>query len=144
MYFKFPIFLNIKEVLALNTKSQAAILAINRSKYSLPLKDITIIDTSKTKECQFKIGVCRANNPLEYTYLPEIVDNYPLDDHISPGLAMFAFPTGIKFKRSSDLPKWFSYVLTDEMGNRSYASCLVFTEEVQQLTYSQVNRLNSS
>jgi hypothetical protein len=31
-----------------------------------------------------------------------------------------------------DMPKWFSFVLTDQFGKRSYASCLIFTEELSE------------
>jgi hypothetical protein len=143
-YYRFPVSLNIKDILLLTTKSPAAILTINRSKTILPLRDISIIDSSKTKDGHFKIGVSRVGNPLELAYLPEILDTYPQDDHISPGIAMFAFPISMKFKKNSDLPKWFSFVLTDEMGNRSYASCLIFTEEAQKITYEAVYLFKNS
>jgi hypothetical protein len=143
-YYKIPKFLNVKDIMMLSTKSPAAVLTINRSRNQLPLKDIAIImnnnksggDTANND--LFKIGVSRVPNPLDYTYLPEIIDTYPVDDHLSPGIAMFCFPNGIHFKKAHELPKWYSFVLTDEMGNRSYASCLIFTEEVQQSIYATV------
>lgn len=35
-------------------------------------------------------------------------------------------------KKNADMPKWFSFVLTDEKGSRSYCSCLIFTEELPE------------
>jgi hypothetical protein len=130
--------LNVKDILLLNTKSPGAVLTISRAKTTLPLKDISIVESNNLNEAHFKIGVSRVTNPLEFSYLPEIVDIYPIEENISPGVAMFCFPNGIRFKKANDLPKWFSFILTDELGNRSYASCLVFTEEVQSIVYSSV------
>lgn len=33
-------------------------------------------------------------------------------------------------KKTAEMPKWFSFVLTDEKGKRSYCSVLIFTEEL--------------
>jgi hypothetical protein len=37
-----------------------------------------------------------------------------------------------------EMPKWFSFILTDQLGKRSYASCLIFTEEISESLINSV------
>ena len=68
-------------------------------------------------------------SPYIYRYLPEIIDFYPQNLNLDPGIAMFCFPNGIHIKNICDMPYWFNIILTDESGNRSYGACLNFWEE---------------
>jgi hypothetical protein len=38
------------------------------------------------------------------------------------------------------MPKWFSFILTDEKGTRSYCSCLIFTEELSDNLINSVKK----
>jgi hypothetical protein len=43
---------------------------------------------------------------------------------------MFCFPEGLHISNQYRMPSWFTFVLTDEIGNRTYGSTLVFWEEM--------------
>lgn len=45
-------------------------------------------------------------------------------------LIKFCFPEGISIYETMKSPKCFSFMLTDEYGKRSYATCLIITEEM--------------
>ena len=126
-YYSIPIQLNIREILRLST-DKMSVLAVSRLKSSLPLIDIEIIENSGHSK---KIGVHKCKDPLNMKFLPDVLDMYPLDCVFNPGIAMFCFPEGMTIRKYSDLPKCFSFVLTGAMGERSYATCLVFYEELQ-------------
>lgn len=127
-YVKIPHYCNIKDYLKLPVKTQAAVLLISRSLSSLPLKDIKIQMAHGQSSYQF--GITKHKTPYMYKYMPEIIDMYPLEKIVNPGIAVFCFPEGIKIKQTYDMPKWFNFVLTDESGSRTYGSALVFTEEL--------------
>jgi hypothetical protein len=122
-----PVICNVKEAMNLNVKSPAAIFAVSRCKDRVPLKDIKII---YDKIQGSKFGIVQAKSPYAQKYMPEILDGYPVNSNVNPGIGVFCFPEGISIKTQLDMPKWFSFVLTDELGRRSYASCLIFTEEL--------------
>ncbi len=127
-YFSIPIELNVRDILRLST-DKLAVLAVSRLKSSLPLIDIEIIESSGHSK---KIGVHKCKDPLNMKFLPDVIDVYPTEYVFNPGIAMFCFPEGMTIRKYSDLPKCFSFVLTGAMGERSYATCLVFTEELQR------------
>ena len=43
---------------------------------------------------------------------------------------MFCFPEGINIREEKDTPKKFNFVLTDEVGERTFASVLIFWEKL--------------
>ncbi len=68
----------------LSIKAPAAILAINRSKNVVPLKDISIIQDANG----YKIGISQVKDPYNFKYMPELIDVYPQDNGVNPGIAM--------------------------------------------------------
>ena len=72
----------------------------------------------------------RYDSPYSYKYLPVVLDTYPNNDNTNQSVGMFCFPEGIQIKDSFSTPKCFSFVLTDEVGERTYCSTLVFVQEI--------------
>lgn len=133
-FYKIPSSLNVKEIMNLSIKAPAAILAINRSKKDVPLKDVSIVNSPNG----YRIGISQVKDPYGFKYMPELIDVYPNNDEVNPGIAMFCFPEGIVIKKTMDMPKWFSFVLTDQDGKRSYGSCLILTEELSESLINSV------
>ena len=64
----------------------------------------------------------RHKSPYLFKYMPEVLDFYPLNETPNNAVAMFCFPEGVKIKDNFDTPKCFNFVLTDEVGQRTYGS----------------------
>ena len=126
-YVTIPSYLNVKDILNLPTKSKCCVLLITRKYTSLPLKDIIVM---KKQDGQFNFGITRNKSPYLYKYIPEILDQYPLKENNS-SVSMFCFPNGITIRDQCKLPTWFTFVLTDELGERTYGSTLIFWEELE-------------
>ena len=127
-YVKIPSYLNVKELLNLTTvRSRCAVLLISRKNTSLPLKDIQII---KKDNGNFNFGIVKNKSPYSFKYIPEILDQYPPDIEKNSTVSMFCFPEGLSIVEQYKLPIWFNFVLTDELGERTYGSTLVFWEEI--------------
>jgi hypothetical protein len=140
--YEVPKAFNIKDILKLST-DKGAVLTVCREKINLPLSDITIIDSPGNTK---RIGVQKTKDPFTFKYLPEVLDIYPPEGLYNPGIAMFCFPEGIYIKKHSDMPKCFSFVLTGAKGERTYATCLIFSEEIQRGLLNSVyffNQVNS-
>jgi hypothetical protein len=119
---------NVKEILKLSTEKSAVLTICRENKEKLPLSDITIFDSPGNTK---RIGVNKVKDPFTFKYLPEVLDIYPPEIIYNPGIAMFCFPEGIIIKKHRELPKCFSFVLTGLKGDRTYATCLVFSEDIQ-------------
>ena len=126
VYLKIPSHLNVKEILKIPTQSKCSVLLISRKYSSLPLKDITIIK----KKDLFNLGIARNKSPYLYKYIPEILDQYPPSEENNSSVSMFCFPNGLKIEDQFKMPNWFTFVLTDELGERTYGSTLIFWEDL--------------
>ena len=119
---------NAKNYLNLPTKKNGLLLLISRKTIFLPLKKV-IIQRSKVNNNSYSFGVNRHQSPYNYKYLPEVLDTYPINEK-NQAVAMFCFPEGVKIKDKFETPKCFSFVLTDEVGERTYGSVFTFMQEI--------------
>ena len=127
VYVKIPSELNIKHLIHLGIKSPCAIFLITRRYTSLPFKDIGI---KRREGKSFNLIKVKNKSPYIYKYIPEILDQYPPDVETNSSVSMFCFPEGLQISDKYRMPIWFTFVLTDEIGNRTYGSTLVFWEEM--------------
>ena len=127
VYVKIPSELNIKNLIHLGIKAPCAIFLITRRYTSLPFKDIGII---KKGGGNFNLMKVKNKSPYIYKYIPEILDQYPPEIETNSSVSMFCFPEGLHISDQYRMPIWFTFVLTDEIGNRTYGSTLVFWEEM--------------
>eukprot|EP00357_Protocruzia_adherens_P011024 CAMPEP_0115038160 /NCGR_PEP_ID=MMETSP0216-20121206/43241_1 /TAXON_ID=223996 /ORGANISM="Protocruzia adherens, Strain Boccale" /LENGTH=803 /DNA_ID=CAMNT_0002418503 /DNA_START=60 /DNA_END=2468 /DNA_ORIENTATION=+ len=75
-------------------------------------------------------------DPLLRAYAPEHIDLYPRssggeDFEIPSAVPMFCFPDGIRLSREQFTPTSFSFVLTEQSGERIYGTCLCFYEQAK-------------
>ena len=127
VYVKIPSDLNIKNLIHLPMKSPCAIFLITRRNESLPFKDISII---KKGGGNFNLARLKHKSPYTYKYIPEILDQYPPNIETNSSVSMFCFPEGIHISNQYRMPSWFTFVLTDEIGKRTYGSTIIFWEEM--------------
>ena len=128
LYVCIPMNYNCQNILGLPIKKQTGLLLlINRKTKFLPLKQIIL--QKKPEEKTFKFCVVRHKSPYSYKYFPEIIDSYPPNEK-NNSIALFCFPDGIQIKENFETPKCFSFVLTDELGDRTYGATLVLTQEI--------------
>ena len=127
VYVKIPSELNIKHLIDLGIKAPCAIFLITRRYTSLPFKDIGI---RKKGGSNFNLVKIKNKSPYIYKYIPEILDQYPPETETNSSVSMFCFPEGLHISDQYRMPIWFTFVLTDEIGNRTYGSTLVFWEEM--------------
>ena len=126
-YVKIPKKYNLKEYMNLSVKSNAALILVSREYNNLPYRKIAIKHLS---ENNFQFSVGKHTSPFNYKYHPEVLDQYPQNIEINNSVAMFCFPDGIDIIEEKLAPKKFNFVLTDEIGERTYGSCLIFWEEL--------------
>ena len=127
-YVLVPAKYNAKYSLNLPAKKKAALLLICRKTVFLPLKEVVL--QKKREENSYQFGVQRHKSPYIYKYMPEIIDSYPINEEPNHSVGMFCFPEGIQIKDKFDTPKCFNFVLTDEVGERTYGSALIFVQEI--------------
>ena len=127
VYVKVPSELNIKHLIHLGIKAPCAIFLITRRYTSLPFKDIGI---KRKGGGSFNLVKVKNKSPYIYKYIPEILDQYPPEMETNSSVSMFCFPEGLHISDQYRMPIWFTFVLTDEIGNRTYGSTLVFWEEI--------------
>ena len=126
-YVKIPSDLNVKDILNLSSKQKCTVLLISRKFTSLPFCDITI---RRKKNGSFNFAVSKNQSPYSFKYIPEILDQYPPLSVNNSSVAMFCFPEGLMIKEQYQMPTWFNFVLTDEVGERTYGSTLIFWEDI--------------
>ena len=124
---KIPIFFNIKEIMNINLNTPAAVILITRIKCFLPLKKIQI---KLLKDNQYQFRRKHHTSPFMVRYNPEILDQYPKNDNVNNTVSMFCFPQGIYFLEKQIPPSKFNFVLTDETGERTFCSVLIFWEKL--------------
>ena len=78
----------------------------------------------------YHFGILRHKSPYSFKYLPEILDFYPLNETQNNAVGMFCFPEGVKIRDKFETPKCFNFVLTDEIGERTYGSAFIFVQEL--------------
>ena len=127
-FVKIPLDLDAKKYLFINTKKPCLVLSINRSIYDLPYKDIYIRPNIQNNSYQF--NPYKYNSPFSYKYMPKILDSYPSEEEPNSSIALFCFPEGIKITNEYSMPKWFSFVLTDQLGERTYGTILNYQEDL--------------
>ena len=121
---------NCKNVFGLHNKNKGALLLINRGKKYLPLKEVTL---ENSQNGSFNFCISRHKSPYSYKYFPEILDKYPFNEKKNPSIALFCFPDGIKITENFETPKCFNFVLTDELGERTYGAVLIFSQEINNI-----------
>ena len=126
IYVKIPSYLNINEILNIKKISKCYVLLISRKNTLLPLKEILI----QRKGEKFNFQINRNKSPYSFKYIPEILDQYPTDEERDSSVSMFCFPNGLEIKNIYQMPTWFTFVLTDELGERTYGSTLIFWEDI--------------
>ena len=124
---KIPKEYNIKEIMNISLNTPASVIIITREKRFLPLKKIQI---KLLKDSQYKFMRNHHTSPFLVRYNPEIVDQYPRNENINNSISMFCFPQGIYFLEKQISPNKFNFVLTDENGERTYCSVLIFWEKL--------------
>ena len=124
---KIPKEYNIKEIMNISLNTPAAVIIITREKRFLPLKKIQI---KLLKDGQYKFMRNHHTSPFLVRYNPEILDHYPRNENINNSISMFCFPQGIYFLEKQISPSKFNFVLTDENGERTYCSVLIFWEKL--------------
>ena len=124
---KIPKEYNIKEIMNIKLPTPAAVIIISRDKHFLPLKKIQI---KLLKDSQYQFQRNHHTSPFLLRYNPEIIDQYPNNDNINNTISMFCFPEGIYFLEKQLPPNKFNFVLTDENGDRTYCSVLIFWEKL--------------
>ena len=127
-FVKIPLYLNSKQYLKLPAKKECVVLAITRTNKILPIKDIYIKPNIKNNLYQFIFY--KHNSHLSQKYMPKILESYPPEEEPNPSIALFCFPEGIKISEEFAMPKWFNFVLTDQLGERTYGTILYFKEDL--------------
>jgi hypothetical protein len=70
-------------------------------------------------------------NLLKAKFKPQVLDRYPESRPgfpLKPHIAQFCFPSGIQLHSDPQIPKAFSFILTDADGTRTYTTVLFFDE----------------
>ena len=129
-FMRIPLTFNAKEYLHLTSKKQCVILLITRTDTILPFKDIYIKPNLQKNSFQFVFY--KHKSQFSYKYMPSILDSYPPEEDSNSSIALFCFPEGIKIYEKYSMPKWFNFVLTDQIGNRTYGAILYFKEDLDE------------
>ena len=127
-FVKIPLYLNSKKYLQLPSKKECVIICVTRTYNHLPLKDIYIKPNIQNN--LYRIISHKHESPYSQVYMPKILDIYPPEEKPNSSIALFCFPEGIKISEKYSMPKWFSFVLTDQMGERTYSTILYFKEDL--------------
>ena len=98
----------------LQSKKECIVLAISRINSMLAFKDIYIKPNKKNNFYQFYFYMHKS--PFSYQYMPNILDSYPPDQESNSSIALFCFLEGIKISEEYSMPKWFNFVLTNQIG----------------------------
>ena len=125
---KIPKEFNIKDIMNLPVKNNAGVILVSREYNNLPLKAIQI-QHLKDNTYQFKRS--KNKSPFLNKFNPEVIDQYPPSDNYNNSVAMFCFPEGINILEKKIFPTKFNFVLTDEVGERTYGSVLIFWEKLK-------------
>ena len=126
-FVKFSKEFNVKEIMNLSVKNKAGVILVSRDYNNLPLKYIKI-QYLDDNNYQFQKSIYKSG--FSKIYNPEVLDQYPPVDSYNNSIAMFCFPEGINIREEKDTPKKFNFVLTDEVGERTFASALIFWEKL--------------
>ena len=125
--YKIPKEYNCKEVMNINLPFPASVILVTRDKSFLPLKKIQI---KLLKDNQYQFRRNHLTSPFLVRYNPEILDQYPQNEKEKNSVSMFCFPEGIYLLEKKIAPEKFNFVLTDETGERTYGSALIFWEKL--------------
>ena len=127
-YIKIPKKYDLKKIMNLPVKKEAGVILVTREYNNLPLKNFKIQYIKNSNSYQFIRS--KNKNPFSNKFTPEVLDQYPQSDLVNNSVSMFCFPEGIKIIEKRKEPTKFNFVLTDEIGERTYGSCLIFWEKL--------------
>ena len=120
---------NAKEIMNIPVKNNAGVILVSRKYNNLPF---SLIQIKQLKDNNYQFQRTRHKiSPFKYKYNPEILDQYPPTDSFNNSISMFCFPEGIHILEKQMQPNKFSFVLTDEVGERTYGSVLIFWEKLK-------------
>eukprot|EP00743_Colponemidia_sp_Colp-15_P005741 GILK01006171.1.p1 GENE.GILK01006171.1~~GILK01006171.1.p1 ORF type:complete len:1268 (-),score=219.43 GILK01006171.1:106-3909(-) len=75
----------------------------------------------------------RAKNIVHTAFKAAVLDRYPLSDHagypLPSAVSLFCLPAGVVLSHQPYSPSFFSYVLTEQEGDRIYGASLIFYED---------------
>lgn len=75
---------------------------------------------------------------------PLLIDRFPCEDNqetrVENGVADFCFPTGLRLAKGMQMPRFFSFVLTNGEGARSYGHTLVIYEVLPEEVEARLTR----
>lgn len=128
-FVKIPKEFNIKEIMKLSLKNNAAVIFVTRNFYNLPLK---IIQIKYQENDKILFQRKKHKSPFVLKYNPEVLDEYPPTDFGNNNISIFCFPEGLNISEVEIEPKKFDFILTDELGKRTYYSTLIFYEKLTQ------------
>ncbi|KAM3127570.1 hypothetical protein pb186bvf_020317 [Paramecium bursaria] len=144
----------------------------NKKNQNYPICDLQMIQAQKPKNQGLKIIIPKEFIPLEFgfgkerdkflvykqkispfkiSYMAKVIDQYPIHDiqeqPMVPMIPMFCFPQGIQIVRSQDNPisiqqTSFSFILTSETGQRTYCTCLIFYEQMNDDLIDQMGHID--
>ena len=118
---------DLKAYMNLPLKNEAGIILVTREYSSLPLLNIQIKQINNNS---FQFARSKHKSPFINKFTPEVIDQYPKSDSFNNSVSMFCFPDGVTILERKIDPKKFNFVLTDEVGKRTYGSCLIFWEKL--------------
>ena len=85
-------------------------------------------------------------NPVEKVYKPELVNRFPFTDRnynpFPPALPLFCFPNGISLMREQTTPTSFSFIMTQQTGERLFGTCLIFHESPNEVIKEELRSMN--
>ena len=128
-FVKIPKEFNAKEIMNMPVKNNAGVILVNRKLNSLPFSLVQIKHLNDNNY-QFQRTKHKIS-PFKYKYNPEMLDQYPPKDSFNNSISMFCFPEGIHILEKPMPPNKFSFILTDEVGERTYGSVLIFWEKMK-------------
>jgi hypothetical protein len=119
-----------------------------------PLNDIVVTEKAKYqksmgKPIQYFFGRNKQRvmfqtrrRLVDYKYRAQVLDRYPLKDRpdfpFQKSLAQFCFPNGIQFHEVAEVPKAFSFILTDADANHTYTTVLTFDEQMSDALRTRI------
>ena len=126
-----------------------------------PIADICIISNELKEKCPHGyvelpikingLSICCRHLPVDalgLRYQTCILDRYPRIDYpnspLSNTVAVFCQPNGADIRNNAPLPTFLTFVLTDAEGQKMYAICVTFYDEMKQNNIESVKKATES
>ena len=126
---KIPKEFDAKEIMNLPVKNNAGVILVSRKFNCLPLK---LIQIQHLKENNYQFKRSKHKSPFLNKFSPEVLDEFPPRDSVNNNVSMFCFPEGVTISDKEIQPTKFNFVLTDEVGERTFGSVLIFWEKMKR------------